>query len=433
METAVGEAIVGEIRRLSTAGFREIRIETPGRPRRSRPAVIAATTGAPVPGGARLQVACDVPAEVEIELSYSRRFEPSWRVRAGRTGDFHTTTKTVRGLDEGRRVHWRARVRRHGRTATSPPRSFRVLPRSGSREAISLAVASCGSQFGPIFGHLAARRPDVFVWQGDLNYPDTHGPLAQTVSGYAGIWRDFLANPVLEPVLERAAFAAQRDDHDYAVQDANARLIAEHPWGLGPWNALMNRRTHFRFPAGAAEVWVLDQRRFKTDPQAPASPAKTLLGRRQRRWLFETLAASRAPFKVVCSPTSVFMAANPRDGSWAAGFEAERELLLRHIRRGVEGTTIFLTGDVHLTGVHEADGWFEARAAPVGIPTPNDVTLLDPLAASNLARRPGVVYADDRCHLTMLTVRGVGRDARLELELMREDGEVPYRRVFEAS
>ena len=47
----------------------------------------------------------------------------------------------------------------------------------------------------------------MFVWQGDLNYPDTHGPLAQTTSAYGGIWRDFLANPLLEPILRETAFA----------------------------------------------------------------------------------------------------------------------------------------------------------------------------------------------------------------------------------
>ena len=75
----------------------------------------------------------------------------------------------------------------------------------------------------------AARRPDVFVWQGDLNYPDTVGPLAQTMSGYAGIWRDFLANPVLSPLLARSAFVSVRDDHDYAAQDSNSLMIPKLP------------------------------------------------------------------------------------------------------------------------------------------------------------------------------------------------------------
>jgi len=292
-----------------------------------------------------------------------------------------------------------------------------------------LAIASCGSQFGPIFERIAASEPDTFVWQGDLNYPDTHGPLAQSISGYAGIWRDFLANPLIEPILGRATFAAQRDDHDYGIQDANATNVERVPWGLAPWEALMPGRGYYRFCAGAAEVWVLDQRRNKSDPELADSPGKTLLGKPQRRWLLRTLAASKATFKVICSPCTVFMAGNARDGNWAAGFTAERKILLEHIQRSVTGTTIFVTGDVHLSGVYEANGVFEARAAPVGIPSPNDVTLVDPLAATRLASQRDVTYADDRCHFALIDVAGRGNDAALELSLVREDG-VAYRRRF---
>ena len=306
-----------------------------------------------------------------------------------------------------------------------PVRSFRVPP--GRREAVRVAVAACAAQFGPIFEHLAERQPDVLVWQGDLNYPDTHGPLAQTTSAYAGIWRDFLANPLLEPILSKTAFAPQRDDHDFGVQDANSTMIGDLPWGVAPWDSLMSGRQYYRFPAGAAELWVLDQRTYKNDPEAEDGPEKTLLGMRQRRWLFETLARSRARFKVICSPCTMFLGGNSRDGNWSNDFESERDLLLEHVDRRVSGTTIFLTGDTHLTGVFDSDGRFEARAAPIGIPKPNDITLTDPLAADELRDQPGVAYASDECHFTLLDIR---RKA-LELSFVREDGAVAYTRRFD--
>ena len=429
LATPTGQAIVDEIRRRSTAGFSEIVVHGTGTVGPTPPSVVAATTGRPVPGGAELHVASDLPARATIELSYSRRFDRARVISVGRTGRFAAATETVSGLRPGRRVYWRTRLRRAGRRSVGPVRSFRVPPAPDSRSTFRIAVAACGAQFGPIFEHLAEQRPDVFVWQGDLNYPDTHGPLAQTMSGYAGIWRDFLANPLLAPVLRDAAFAAQRDDHDYGVQDANAGMVDNFPWGLAPWDALMSGRTYYRFPAGAAEVWVLDQRLFKSDPTLPDTPEKTLLGPRQRRWLFDTLRRSEARFKVICSPCTVFMGANARDGNWGTEFMAERDLLLEHVRDRVRGTTIFLTGDTHLTGVYDSEGGFEARAAPVGIPTPNDITLVDPLAAENLRRRDGVVYADDKQHFTVLELRG---DA-LDLRLVREDGVVPYERRFTPS
>jgi hypothetical protein len=309
-----------------------------------------------------------------------------------------------------------------------PTRSFRVLPAAGSGAPVRLALGACASQFGPIFNHLADVTPDVFIWQGDLNYPDTVGPLAQTVPGYAGIWRDFLANPLVAPMLNRTMFAVQRDDHDYGVQDANSTNLV--PWGLAPWEGIMERAPYYRFSAGAADVWVLDQRRHKSDPKMPDGQTKTLLGLEQRAWLLRTLAASRARFKIICSPcTLAGVGANSSDGSWAAKFTFERDLLLRHIRDHVSGRTIFVTGDTHWTMVYEGNGLFEARPCPLGIPTPNDITLVSPNAASDARRQPGVLYADDqKGHFAVIDVAA----GRLDLALVREDGAVPFRRQFSA-
>ena len=431
LDTAVGEQVLDTIRERSTAAFATIGVTASGRPGVTRPSVVAATTGAPVTRGARLRVAADVPARVEIELSADRRFRRSRRVRAGRTDSFDAAFARVGGLRPGHTVYWRARVSRGGRAAVGPVRSFRVLPRAGSGKRASIAIGSCASQFGPAFDQLAARRPDAFVWQGDLNYPDTVGPLAQSVPGYAGIWRDFLANPRLAPILERAMFAAQRDDHDYGLQDANSTNLV--PWGLEPWESLVEDRDHYRFSAGVADFWVLDQRRFKTDPAEPDAPGKSLLGLAQREWLMSTLAASRAPFKVVCSPCTLApLRANARDGSWATGFTAERDLLLDHVAKRVSGRTLFVTGDTHWTMVYDRDGLFEARPCPLGIPTPNDITLTQPNAAAEARGVPGVAYADDTSgHFALVEVRGEGGTARLDLTMVREDGATPFRTSFE--
>src|SRR4051794_40274169 len=192
MQTAVGREVLATIRERSTAAFTRIVVRSADRPAATAPSVAAATTGAPQAGGAALRVASDVPARVEIEISPDRRFRQSRRIRAGRTDGFDAVFARAAGLPPGRRVYWRARLRRHGRESVGPVRSFRVLPRAGAPDRVTLAIGACAAQFGPAFDQIAARRPDAFVWQGDLNYPDTVGPLAQTMTGYAGIWRDFL-------------------------------------------------------------------------------------------------------------------------------------------------------------------------------------------------------------------------------------------------
>jgi hypothetical protein len=121
-----------------------------------------------------------------------------------------------------------------------------------------------------------------------------------------------------------------------------------------------------------------------------------------------------------------------RDGSWAAGFTAERDLLLAHIRASVSGRTIFVTGDTHWTMVYDRDGLFEARPCPLGIPTPNDITLTQPQAAEDARAVPGVSYADDEAnHVAFLEVSGRGRVAQVDLTMVREDGATPFTTRFE--
>jgi hypothetical protein len=146
-----------------------------------------------------------------------------------------------------------------------------------------------------------------------------------------------------------------------------------------------------------------------------------------------TLEASSAPFKVICSPCTLApLPANRRDGSWAAGFTAERDLLLDHIAQHVSGRTIFVTGDTHWTMVYKAGGLFEARPCPLGIPTPNDITLVSPNAAEDARQVPGVRYADDdRGHFALLEIGGVGDAARLDLRLVRDDGADAFHTSFE--
>ncbi len=431
IETPVGKALLDAIRERSTASFNRIEMRSAENPGTTIPSVIAATAGPPVADGARLRVATDVPARVEIEVATGPRFRRSRRLELGVTDSFLGALTTAASLPPNRRIYWRARVSRRKRATVGPVRSFVTPPRAGSRAPARIAIASCASQFGPIFDRLADADPHVFLWQGDLNYPDTMGPLAQTNSGYAGIWREFLANPRIAEVLQKRLFAAQRDDHDFGVQDANSTNIP--PWGLAPWESLVESRRFYRFNAGLAGFWVLDQRSYKSNPSLPDTAERSLLGVGQRRWLLRTLERSKAPFKVVCSPCTLApLPANARDGSWAAGFTAEREVLLEHIKHNVRGTTIFVTGDTHWTLVYDDGRLFEVRACPLGIPTPNDITLSEPQAAANAARRPGVAYAnDDRGHFALIEVHGEGRrDAVLDLKLVRDDGVPAFRKTL---
>ena len=425
-----GQQLIDEIKRQSTVAFRAITITTTEAPLLTPASVIAATSTVPLAAGGRLRIASDLPAEVAVEVSDTPGFEHPRRLRSGRTGEFDAYEVDADAGASGRRLYWRPTLRRSGETSVGAVRSLPVLPPAGDPGRARLAIASCAAQFGPIFEDLVALAPDVFVWMGDLNYPDTAGPLAQTMTGYAGMWRDFLANPLMAPLFERSAFVPMRDDHDYGANDSNSTVIPRLPWGVAPWDALMGKHVGCSFSAGLADVWVLDQRRFKSSPRVPDGPGKTLIGEAQKEWLLRTLRSSTAPFKVICSPCTVFMSANGTDGNWSDGFTHERDEILAVIDRTVSGRVIFVAGDFHLTGVYDANGRYEARPCPLDIPVPNDITLDDPQYAQHLSERPGVTYADNRGHFGYIEVYGDGDTATLELSLRRDDGTTPYRKTF---
>ncbi len=245
------------------------------RPRRapqSTPAtVIAATTGTPPRGRrAAAAVATDLPRAVVIEVSTRRRSSgrAGW---AGRTGAFDAVTVDVRGLAPGRRVYWRASVRR----ARDPARPGAQLPRvarPGSGEPVRLAIGACGAQFGPIFDDLAAadRTCSSGRATSTTRTPTGPGPVD------ARLRRD-LARLPRQPAAERRASARPPSWRSATITTTASRTRTRRQRravGPGAVGRAHGRRRSYRFSAGQAEVWVLDQRRFKSDPTAPTTPPR---------------------------------------------------------------------------------------------------------------------------------------------------------------
>lgn len=407
-DSPVGETRAELLVALSTAAYTAFSVETEEPAGVSAPSVVAATTGRPLAGGARLGIAADVPAEVSVEVADNEAFEDSRRIGVGVTGDLNGLFVELEGLPSGQRMFWRPVLRRRGAETVGPTRSFRVLPSpSEPLSPLTMVVGSCATEFNQTFRHIAGEQPDVFVWEGDLNYPDADGPLAQTVSGYTGMWQDFLWTPQLRPILDKACFAAQRDDHDYGRNDLRAEDIPTH--GVVPWERLMNPETYYRFDAGPLGVWVLDQRRFADAASEPNTEDKSLLGMAQREWLLETLAESTAPFKIICSPMPFFFSVN-NDTGWSGQFSAERALILAFLRDNVGGHIVAATGDAHSGAVVDRLELLEVRASPLDIPVAGWK------APSSGA---GVVYSDVGKFYTVLRTGEADGAPFLDVELVR--------------
>lgn len=340
---------------LSTTWVDRVTVTSTDVPAPTTAGLVAAATGIPRRNGATALVVADVPCDVDIEIDGEV-------VAHATTGPFHSAVIPFHAGKPGRRVAWRPVLVRGGTRTPGPTMSFRCPPSPRDGGPVRVVVGSCADTLEGIFASIAAEEPDVFVWEGDLLYPDYVGPLMQTASGYAGWWTALLSAPELRPIFDRACFAPQRDDHDYGNNNLDPGAIPD--WAITPYEGVLCTEPYYSFRAGALEVWVLDERRWRSPVGDPDTEAKTILGAAQRAWLQDALVESDAPWKLVCSPCPLFEPTN-RDSCWGDGFTAERDAILAFVDANVGGRVVWVTGDSHSPAVIERPGFLEIRSSPM--------------------------------------------------------------------
>ncbi|WP_240641208.1 alkaline phosphatase D family protein [Nocardioides ferulae] len=360
-------------------------------------------------------------AEVTWEVATDRRFRRVVRRGKVSTGPWrdHTVKVDATGLDPETWYYYRFR---HGR-ALSPVGRTRTAPAPNALpENLRFGVTSCANlQAGWFTAYRGlAQRDDLHavLHLGDYlyEYPSggygygsadqvirPHEPEHEivTLADYRQRHAQYKSDPDLQALHAKYPFIVVWDDHE-STNDAwrdgaeNHQPEAEGEWAarrnvahraydewmpvrlsgtakLGDGTALFRR---LRF-GQLAELSLLDLRTYRDqqvavpllDP-AVSDPDRTITGRRQMKWLKDSLDNRRAQWKLVGNPVMiapVTFAALPKDlirpvndtvgllpadglpynvDQWD-GYTDDRRELFEHIRdRGVQDA-VFLTGDIH--------------------------------------------------------------------------------------
>lgn len=219
------------------------------------------------------------------------------------------------------------------------------------------------------------------VWLGDNWYyrePD--------YSSRSGLWhraQHDRATPELRKLLAVMHHYATWDDHDYGPNDPNwayefkdeTRRIFQTYWGNPSAGEADNPGVYHKWTWGDAAFFLLDDYTYRDDADLDQTrhPEKTQWGRRQLEWLEQSLLQAQSlghfPFKFIGNGTQMLQTATV--GSSHEGYRRERAELLDFIRdHGITGV-VFLTGDVHHSGVYRQQlspggPWiYEVTASPL--------------------------------------------------------------------
>ncbi len=298
-----------------------------------------------------------------------------------------------------------------GRTRTTPP-----LGSAGS--AFRFAFASCQhfeTGLYTAYRHMLADNVDLVVHLGDYIYegPATkdrirahRGPEIRTLEQYRNRYALYRSDDALQAMHAAAPWVVTWDDHE--VDNNYADDISEEK-NVRPVDLLKRRAIAYKAyyehmplrraqqPAGPAlqlyreMAWgrlarflVLDTRQYRTDqpcddgnkPQCADAlrPDATLLGRRQRDWLFRRTADRSALWNVLAQ--QVMMARVDRKSGpeeafsmdqWP-GYEADRRRVLDHFHQARIQNPVVLTGDIHTNWANDLDRAYDgSNPGPVGV------------------------------------------------------------------
>jgi alkaline phosphatase D len=239
---------------------------------------------------------------------------------------------------------------------TDPDWWFRTRPASDG--ACRIAFGSCadeGDGSASVWRRMEGDEVTALVLLGDTPYIDTTD-LARQRSRY----RAFAQPADFARLVSHVPVYSTWDDHDFGRNDTDGNLPGKEnsrqavtEYRPNPSFGENGEGIYTNFRQGPVEVFLLDARWFARTEGDLSAP--TLLGARQWAWLERSLAASRAPFKVLACGMVFNGSVRPfKTDCWGV-YPAEYDRLIDLIARVKSQGVVLVSGDVHWSRVIRHD------------------------------------------------------------------------------
>ncbi|MCA9129849.1 MAG: DUF1080 domain-containing protein [Planctomycetales bacterium] len=197
---------------------------------------------------------------------------------------------------------------------------FETAPKASDSRDLTFCVTTChdfdrrddGLLGHKIYPSMTALEPDFVVHAGDIEYYDKAHPWAWTKELMRFKWARIFAMPRNREFYANHTTYFIKDDHDTLKNDC----WAGQTYGAVTFEEGVQLFNEEQFPSRSpryhtiswgkdVQIWLLEGRDYRSPNSMPDGPDKTILGKEQKAWLFDTLRKSSAKFKLIFSPTPI--------------------------------------------------------------------------------------------------------------------------------
>jgi len=250
--------------------------------------------------------------------------------------------------------------------------------------------------------------PDFFIHTGDIEYFDTPKPYATSLAAARFKWNRIYAMPFQREFHKHVASYFMKDDHDTLRDDCwPGQTYGDLTFAQGQQLFLdevpMGEKTYRTVRWGKdLQIWLPEGRDFRSPNPDPDGPDKTIWGKEQKQWFFDTVKKSDATFRILICQTPMVGPdkKRKRDNHANPNFTYEGNELRKFL---ADENMIFICGDRHwqYVSVDPVSGLREFCCGP----------------ASN-RHAGGLKKEEQTSQLQFLRVKG----GFLEVEIDRQDG-----------
>ena len=228
--------------------------------------------------------------------------------------------------------------------------TFVTPPEDNVEKNISFCIVSCHDFIRrddfdnghKIYPSMKKMNPDFYVHTGDIEYYDKPQPWALTESLMRFKWNRLFALPNQKEFYNHTTSYFMKDDHDTLCNDSYPGMS----YGTVAFERGVEIFDKEQFPSNEKsyktilwgkdlQIWLLDSRNYRSRNSDPDGPEKTIWGKDQKKWFFNTLRKSKATFKVLISANPILGPDrdNKSDNHANDNFKFEKEEILNELNK----------------------------------------------------------------------------------------------------